>query len=140
MSTSQTRDDPEVISWDIAERSLPGGSAIFDVIGTSDQCRVSFFCADEATAESLAALLNSRMVCGARAERLVSGERPPTKTCPRCRDDFPADAEFFRVRAVASGDKPPCFMAWCRACEAEQKAESRAAAGAAIAKMTGRKA
>jgi hypothetical protein len=43
----------------------------------------------------------------------------PEKTCTRCGDDWPADTEFFR--RLSSGRLAP----WCRACEAEQKAEHR---------------
>lgn len=136
MSAAQhTPDDPEVISWDIAERRLTDGSSVFDVVGTSDQCRVTLYCADEATAEALTLLLNSRMVCGAQAERLMGGMRlPVNKTCTRCRDDYPADPEFFRVKAEAGAGKSARYMPWCRACEAEQKAEARAITKAAIGK------
>lgn len=49
------------------------------------------------------------------------------KTCARCGDDWPADAEFFRVRGEGTDSKATTYMPWCRACEAEQKAEKRAA-------------
>lgn len=135
MSAQHTPDDPEVISWDVAERLLTDGSAVFDVVGTSDQCKVTFYCADEATAENLANLLNGRTVCGSLAERLVGGAKPVTKTCTRCREDLPADTEFFRLQP--NPNRPNRLAPWCRACEAEQKAEVRQLAKAAIAKATG---
>lgn len=45
------------------------------------------------------------------------------KACTRCGEFWPADEEFFRRRSPSC----PRLAAWCRACEAEQKAESRAA-------------
>jgi len=63
------------------------------------------------------------------------------KTCSRCRESWPADGEFFRIR---SGYRIGALLPWCRACEAAQKAESRSrrssattVARAAIAKATG---
>lgn len=63
-----TTTDPAVISWDIAERDMGDGSRVFDVVGTSDECRVTFNCADEHMAEELVAMLNSTGVVGATAE------------------------------------------------------------------------
>jgi hypothetical protein len=62
--------DATVISWDIDERTLTDGSKTYDVIGTSDECRVTFYCVDERAAEALVAALNSDGVNGAIAERL----------------------------------------------------------------------
>lgn len=60
----------EVISWDIYEDRLTDGSSVFDVVGTSDECRVTFHCADEAHAECLLAALNSAGITGTTAEAL----------------------------------------------------------------------
>lgn len=60
--------DPTVISWDIEELDLADHGAAFAVVGTSDQCRVTFSCADEATAERLVATLNGSGIVGATAE------------------------------------------------------------------------
>ena len=60
--------DPTVISWDIEERDPAKHGAAYAVVGTSDQCRVTFSCADEATAERLVAMLNSSGIVGAMAE------------------------------------------------------------------------
>jgi hypothetical protein len=40
------------------------------VVGTSDECRVAFSCADEATSERLVTTLNSSGVVGATAEAI----------------------------------------------------------------------
>lgn len=60
--------DPTVISWGIEELDLAEHGAAFAVVGTSDQCRVTFSCADEATAERLVPTLNVRGIVGATAE------------------------------------------------------------------------
>lgn len=63
--------------------------------------------------------------CGKTAEPIaLIGERE--KTCRRCGEAWPADAEFFRPRAAGS----PRMLAWCRACEAQQKADRRKLTGA----------
>lgn len=60
--------DPTVISWDIEERDSADDGTAFAVVGTSDECRVTFSCTDEATAERLVATLNSSGIVGATAE------------------------------------------------------------------------
>ncbi len=60
--------DPTVISWDIEERDAADCCTAFAVVGTSDECRVTFSRADEATAERLVATLNSSGIVGATAE------------------------------------------------------------------------
>lgn len=46
----------------------------------------------------------------------------PEKRCARCGEYWPADGEFFRPD---NRRDHPRLHAWCRACEAEQKAEHR---------------
>ena len=45
------------------------------------------------------------------------------KTCTRCNESWPKDTEFFRRENRGS----MCWVPWCRACEADQKREKRAA-------------
>lgn len=52
----------------------------------------------------------------------ITGE----KMCPRCKEQWPADEEFFRKDH--RGDHPR-LHSWCRACEAEQKHEYRERVG-----------
>lgn len=127
--------DASVISWDINERKLTDGSTTFDVVGTSDEGRVTFYCADERAAEALCDMLNSDLIVGAVAEKLDGCAMPAEKTCTRCNEGWPADAEFFRPQPKPR--QPNRLAPWCRACEADQKAEARALARAAIAKATG---
>jgi hypothetical protein len=49
------------------------------------------------------------------------------KTCTRCGDVWPRDAEFFRQETRGGG----YYLPWCRACEADQKREYRAVQKAA---------
>lgn len=62
--------DPTIISWDIEERDTADSPSAYAVVGTSDACRVTFNCADEATAEQLLAALNSSAIVGATAEAM----------------------------------------------------------------------
>jgi hypothetical protein len=129
--------DPEVISWDICEQSLSDGSKVYDVVGTSDECRVTLNCADEKSAEDLVAFLDSYHVCGARAERLQNGAPGvPDKVCTKCRESWPADLEFFRRQPKPR--QPNRLAPWCRACESEQRRSARAIATAAITKAGGK--
>lgn len=45
------------------------------------------------------------------------------KTCTRCREEWPADSEFFRPQPRP--ENPNRLAPWRRACEAEQKAQQR---------------
>jgi hypothetical protein len=56
----------EVISWDICQNDLSDGSSTFDVVGTSDSCKVTLHCVDLAAAERLVTELNG--LSGAVAE------------------------------------------------------------------------
>lgn len=47
------------------------------------------------------------------------------KTCTRCHEDWPADAEFFRPQP-RRGDYHR-LAPWCRACEADYQTVKRAA-------------
>lgn len=64
------KSDPYVISWDIRENELSDRSSVFDVVGASDDCRVTFNCDSEAAAERLVAALNDIGVVCASAESL----------------------------------------------------------------------
>lgn len=127
--------DPTVISWDICERELTDGSKVFDIVGTSDECRVTLHCCDETHAEQLLDLLDSNAVVGAIAEALRNGAPPAEKTCTRCHDAWPADEEFFRLQPKPR--QPNRLAPWCRACEKEYAASARSIARAAIAKAGG---
>lgn len=127
--------DPTVISWDICERELTDGSKVFDVVGTSDECRVTLNCCDERTAEQLLDLLDSNNIVGAIAETLRNGAPPAEKTCTRCRDAWPADEEFFRSQPRPR--QPHRLAPWCRACERDYSKRARSIASAAIAMATG---
>lgn len=70
MSAQHTPGPAEVISWDIEEHVLTDGSKVFDVVGTSDFCRVTFHCADEQAAEALEQMLGSLAITGSTAEAL----------------------------------------------------------------------
>ncbi len=135
MSAAQHMPDAAVISWDINERVLSDGSSVFDVVGTSDECSVTFYCADELAAMVLCGQLNSSSITGAVAERLLDGAAPEEKLCTRCNEEWPADTAFFRSQPKPG--QPSRLAPWCRACEAEQKAQARAASRAAIAKASG---
>ena len=72
--TNATAAGAAVISWDVYENTLSDGSLTHDVIGTSDESRVTFYCADEASAEELVALLNSHRITGAAAESTLRAD------------------------------------------------------------------
>ncbi len=59
-----------VISWDVHERTLTDASLVFDVVGTSDECRVTFYCVSESAAEALVEQLRADSIVGAVAEKL----------------------------------------------------------------------
>jgi hypothetical protein len=133
--SAQHTPDASVISWDINERVLTDGSPTFDVVGTSDEGRVTFHCVDERAAVAVCDMLNSSLIVGAVAEKLHNGAMPAEKTCTRCNESWPADTEFFRAQSKPR--QPNRLAPWCRACEADQKAAARAITRAAIAKANG---
>lgn len=81
-----------IISWDINERALTDGSPTFDVVGTSDEGRVTFYCTDERAAEAVCETLNSNLIVGAVAETLhqqgAKGTQAPSFALPPLDDEL----------------------------------------------------
>ncbi len=124
--------DATIISWDVQEKTLTDGSLVYDVVGTSDECRVTFHCVSDLYAEQLAEALRRDTIVGAVAERITPRPPLPTtteKVCSRCSEAWPADDEFFRLQPRQG--QPARLAPWCRACESDHAAAKRAIAKAA---------